>query len=77
MDQSVAIQETLAEGEYCIIISFPALSSQPRHTPWPWEVEWTVSMCLSALLPLSVCHQGRRKPVFTKYLLSAGLCPVL
>ncbi|TEA36993.1 hypothetical protein DBR06_SOUSAS210136 [Sousa chinensis] len=24
MDQSVAIQETLAEGEYCIIISFPA-----------------------------------------------------
>ncbi|XP_036727170.1 type II inositol 1,4,5-trisphosphate 5-phosphatase isoform X1 [Balaenoptera musculus] len=25
MDQSVAIQETLAEGEYCIIISFPAV----------------------------------------------------
>ncbi|XP_008059838.1 type II inositol 1,4,5-trisphosphate 5-phosphatase [Carlito syrichta] len=25
MDQSVAIQETLAQGEYCIIISFPAV----------------------------------------------------
>uniref|UniRef100_A0A8C0X0Q2 phosphoinositide 5-phosphatase n=1 Tax=Castor canadensis TaxID=51338 RepID=A0A8C0X0Q2_CASCN len=25
MDQSVAIQETLVEGEYCIIISFPAV----------------------------------------------------
>ncbi|EHB17140.1 Type II inositol-1,4,5-trisphosphate 5-phosphatase [Heterocephalus glaber] len=29
MDQSVAIQETLEEGEYCIIISLSALSCQP------------------------------------------------
>lgn len=54
MDQSVAIQETLAEGEYCIIISFPALSSQPRRLPWPREVDQTVTMCLSAFLPFSV-----------------------
>lgn len=54
MDQSMAIQETLAEGEYCIIISFPALSSQPQRPPWPWGVGWTMSMCLSALLPLSL-----------------------
>lgn len=54
MDQSVAIQETLAEGEYCIIISLPALSSQPRRLPSPWEVDRTVSMCLSAFLPCSV-----------------------
>ena len=56
MDQSVAIQETLADGEYCVIISFPAAwSSQPQGLPaWAWEVEWQVSTCLSGCLPLSV-----------------------
>lgn len=54
MDQSVAIQETLAEGEYCIIISFLIRSSQAQALPWPWEVECETSVCLSALLCLSV-----------------------
>jgi hypothetical protein len=29
MDQSVAIQETLVEGEYCVIISFPVVGCHP------------------------------------------------
>ena len=75
MDQSVAIQETLADGEYCVIISFPAAwSSQPQGLPaWAWEVEWQVSTCLSGCLPLSV-PWGRgsggvegRKSVLTMY----------
>lgn len=60
MDQSVAIQETLADGEYCIIISFPMLSSQGQRLAWAWEVEWEVSVSLSALLPLSVPSGGER-----------------
>nr|XP_058937341.1 type II inositol 1,4,5-trisphosphate 5-phosphatase isoform X15 [Kogia breviceps] len=32
MDQSVAIQETLSEGEYCIIISFPAKQQAVQGT---------------------------------------------
>lgn len=75
MDQSVAIQETLADGDYCVITSFPAAcSSQPQGLPaWAWEVEWQVSTCLSGCLPLSVpWGEGDtgvegRKPVLTKY----------
>lgn len=44
MDQSVAIQETLAEGEYCLIISCLALASGMTG----------VRTCVSACLPLSV-----------------------
>lgn len=71
MDQSVAIQETLAEGEYCIIISFPALSSQPQGLPGlgKWKGK---SMYLSALPPLPQ-HPGRGTAVFTQYFLSTGL----
>jgi len=80
MDQSVAIQETLADGEYCVIISFPAAwSSQPQSLPaWAWEVEWQVSTSLSGCLPLSVpWGEGERggggKETSTYYVLSFGL----
>lgn len=77
MDQSVAIQETLAEGEYCIIISFPALRSQPQVLPVLGsrieDVYMSMCLCVYLLSSLPLSHQGRRKTVFTKYLLSTGV----
>lgn len=52
MDQSVAIQETLVEGEYCIIISFPAVSSQLHASPGFGK--WN-GRCLS------LSHQGKKE----------------
>ncbi|XP_068395656.1 type II inositol 1,4,5-trisphosphate 5-phosphatase isoform X3 [Eschrichtius robustus] len=47
MDQSVAIQETLAEGEYCIIISFPAGAELPAPGPaLPGLGKWNGSLFL-------------------------------
>ncbi|XP_033693625.1 type II inositol 1,4,5-trisphosphate 5-phosphatase isoform X3 [Tursiops truncatus] len=47
MDQSVAIQETLAEGEYCIIISFPAGAELPAPGPAvPGLGKWNGSLFL-------------------------------
>ncbi|XP_067581657.1 type II inositol 1,4,5-trisphosphate 5-phosphatase isoform X3 [Pseudorca crassidens] len=47
MDQSVAIQETLAEGEYCIIISFPAGAELPAPGPGvPGLGKWNGSLFL-------------------------------
>ena len=77
MDQSVAIQETLAEGEYCSIISFPALSSWPQGLPALGSgiegVHVSMCLCVYLLSSLSLSRQGRRKTVFTKYLLSTGV----
>lgn len=60
MDQSVAIQETLAEGEYCIIISFPAGAELPAPGPAvPGLGKWNgrcLRVCLLAFL--SLCLQG-------------------
>nr|XP_058937224.1 type II inositol 1,4,5-trisphosphate 5-phosphatase isoform X4 [Kogia breviceps] len=47
MDQSVAIQETLSEGEYCIIISFPASAELPAPGPaLPGLGKWNGSLFL-------------------------------
>lgn len=73
MDQSVAIQETLAEGEYCVLISFPALSSQPWRLRGPWEGEWT-RLCVSLLPSLSQGPWRRRKSVFTGSVLASAHC---
>ena len=68
MDQSVAIQETLAEGEYCIIISFPA--GLPCLALGSGMAGVYVSVCL----PPSLCaFRGRWKPVHTKYLVLDSL----
>lgn len=58
MDQSVAIQETLAKGEYCIIISL-ALGSGREGVE--------ISIC-----SLSLSYTEIGKPVFTKYSHGSG-----
>lgn len=57
MDQSVAIQETLAEREYCIIISFPALSFPAPEPPLALRsgIECVyVSICSPSFCAISV-----------------------
>lgn len=74
MDQSVAIQETLTEGEYCIIISFPALSFP---APGPALALRSGIERVRICSPPSLCHQGRRKPVFTSHLVLNSLLGAL
>lgn len=75
MDQSVAIQETLAEGEYCIIISFPRVpSSQPQGLPCLALGSGMAGVYVSVCLPPSLCaFRGRWKPVHTKQLVLDSL----
>lgn len=68
MDQSVAIQETLVEGEYCVIISFPVVGCLPDRACFSlgrWDGGCGKNFSLS--------HMGKGKPIFTKYSLGSGL----
>nr|XP_031320667.1 type II inositol 1,4,5-trisphosphate 5-phosphatase isoform X6 [Camelus dromedarius] len=73
MDQSVAIQETLAEEEYCIIISFLVGAQLPAPGPARGLGKWNdrCLLVLSACLPLSIIR-GRRNTQAVQGVLCEG-----